>query len=102
MSELTLYKDKEFKEPFTIENLGDIEAGDIRTIEGFLHNSTSNDIVDISYETGDSDVKVFNIPSHLSENSWAKVEVSYAPDKLRVTPLNTFITFLGKRRIPPE
>ena len=102
MSELTSYKDKNFKEPFTIENLGDVEAGDVRTIEGYLFNSTPNDIVNLAYETGDKDVKVFNIPSFLSSQNWHKVEVSYAPDKLRDTPLNTFVTFTGKRRIPPE
>ncbi len=102
MSELTLYKDKGFKEPFTIENLGDVEAGDIRTVDGFLYNSTPNAIIDISYETDDRDVKVFNVPARLDSESWAKVEVNYAPDKLRTTPLNTFVTFVGKRRIPPE
>ncbi len=102
MSELTLFKDKDLKEPFTIENLGDIEAGDIRTIEGFLYNSTPNDIIDIAYETGDEDVKVFQIPPNLASQNWSRVEVSYAPDKLRTNPLNTFVTFTGKRRIPPE
>lgn len=102
MSELTLFKDKKLKEPFAIENLGDVEAGDIRTIEGFLFNSTPNDIVNLAYETGDKDVKVFNIPDNLASQNWTKVEVSYAPEKTRKTPLNTFVTFTGKRRIPPE
>ena len=102
MSELTLYKDKNLKEPFKIENLGDVEAGDVRTIEGYLYNSTPNDIVQIAYETEDNDVKVFNIPQFLSSQNWSRIEVSYAPDKLRTEPLNTFVTFTGKRRIPPE
>jgi len=102
MSELTLYKDKTLKEPFAIENLGDVEAGDIRTLEGYLFNSTPNDIVNLAYETGDKDVKVFNIPENLASQNWTRIEVSYAPDKLRTDPLNTFVTFTGKRRIPPE
>ncbi len=102
MSELTLFKDRRLSIPFSIEDLGDIEAGDVRTIDGYLYNSTPNNIVGITYETGDSDLRVFNIPSQLQSESWKKIEIKYSPSKERTEPLNTFVTFRGLRKIPPE
>ena len=102
MTDLVLYKDRKFTIPFTIEDLGDVEAGDIRIIEGYLYNSTPNSIIQIDYEVPDEDVEVLEVPPMLEGEAWSKVEIKYAPDKLRTTPLNTFVTFTGKRRIPPD
>jgi len=102
LSDLTLFKDKELKHPFVIEDIGDVEAGDVRTLDGYLYNSTIFEIIDIFYETADKDVHIFNIPDTMMGETWSQVEVSYTPDKLRGTALNTFITFRGKKRIPPE
>jgi len=102
LSDLTLFKDKELKHPFEIEDIGSVEAGDIRTLDGYLYNSTIFEIVDIGYEVPDKDVHVFNIPESMIGETWSKVEINYSPDKLRSTALNTFVTFRGKKRIPPE
>jgi len=102
MTDLVLYKDKKFKDPFSIENIGDVEAGNTRTIEGYLYNSTINHIVKIEYETTDKDIHVLDLPESLEGGNWKKIQIEYAPDKLRTTPLNTFVTFRGLRKIPPE
>ena len=102
MSDLTLYKDKELKHPFVIEDIGNTDAGEIKTLDGYLYNSTINEIIDIQYETTDKDVRIFNIPKSMPSETWSKVQINYSPNKLRTTALNTFITFRGKRRVPPE
>ena len=102
MSDLTLFKDKGLTQPFVIEDIGTVEAGDIRTLDGYLYNSTINEIVNIDYEVEDKDVRIFNIPDSMMGETWSKVEITYSPDKLRTTALNTFVTFRGKKKIPPE
>jgi len=102
MSDLTLFKDRELKHPFVIEDIGNIEAGDIKVLDGYLYNSTPNEIIDIFYETLDEDVHLFNVPDSMMGETWKKIEINYTPDKLRTTALNTFVTFRGKRKIPPE
>ena len=102
MTDLVLYKDREFKNPFAIEDLGDVQAGDIRIIEGYLYNSTPNDIIKIDFEVADNDVTLLNVPSMLKRESWEKIQIRYAPAEVRTVPLNTFITLKGIRRIPPE
>ena len=102
MSDLTLFKDKNFTKPFVIQNLGDVEAGTSRVIEGYLYNSTVFDMLDIDYEVPDPDVHLKNVPEKLVGESWSTVEIHYNPKKSRILPLNTFVTFTGKKRIPPE
>lgn len=99
---LVVYKDRDFDEPFKIENLGDVEAGDVKVLEGYLYNDSKHSVINIEYETADRDVHLFNVPEMLKAGSWEKIEIKYAPDRLRTTPLNTFVTFRGKERIPPE
>jgi len=102
MSDLVLYKDRQFKTPFAIEDLGDVQAGDIRILEGYLYNSTQDDILKIEYEVDDKDVELLNIPSSLKGGGWDKIQIRYAPNEVRTVPLNTFVTLKGIRRIPPE
>jgi len=102
MSDLTLFKDKELKQPFVIEDIGTVDAGDVRILDGYLYNSTINEIIDINYEVDDKDIHIFNIPDSMLGETWSKVEINYSPNKLRTTALNTFVTFRGKRKIPPE
>jgi len=102
MTELVLYKDRNFTDPFSIENLGNVEAGDIKIIEGYLFNNTHDSIIEIDYDVGDRDVEILEVPSMLEGGQWVKVEMKYSPNKLRTTPLNTFVTFTGKRKILPE
>jgi len=102
MTDLVLYKDKDLKEPFTIENLGTTEAGNSRKVEAWLHNSSVNDIVQIEYETADVDVHIHGLPESLRGESWQRVMVEYSPNKMRTTALDTFVTFRGFRVVPPE
>jgi len=102
MSDLIIFKDKELKDPFTIDDIGDTDAGDIRRLEAYLYNSTVHEIVDIFYETLDEDIHIFNVPDSMLGETWNKVEIVYSPDKLRTDGLNAFVTFKGKKRIPPE
>lgn len=102
MSDLTLFKDRELKHPFVIEDIGNVEAGDVKTLDGYLYNNTINEIVSIDYEVDDRDVHIFNLPVSMLGETWNKVQIKYSPDKLRTIPLNTFVTFIGKRKIPPE
>ena len=101
-NELVLYKDRSLKQPFKIEDLGDTEAGDIKKMDGYLYNTTPDVIKNIHYETLDPDVHILEVPTVLEGENWAKVDVTYTPDKLRTSALNTFVTFKGKRRTPPE
>ncbi len=100
--DLVLYKDKNFKDPFSIENLGDIVAGDTKVIEGYLYNTTVDDIVKIQYEVPDTDIQLIDVPDSLQGESWQKIQIKYSPRKVRTTPLNTFVTFSGLRKIRPE
>jgi len=102
MTDLVLYKDKELKHPFVIEDIGDVEAGDSKTIEGWLANNTEFQIITISHEIFDSDVSILGVPTLLGAREAHPVSIKYAPNKLRIKPLDTFITFYGKKRIPPE
>jgi len=100
--ELVLYKDEEFTEPFKIEDIGDVDAGDIKLIEGFLKNHSDRQIVQIKPEILDEDISVIGLPEELESGTFQKVTIRYTPNKARETALNTFITFWGKKRIPPE
>jgi len=102
LSDLTLYKDRELTDPFGIEDLGDVEAGDVKTINGWLYNKTDFDIIGIEVETLDMDVEVTGLPESLDHRSSKVVTIKYSPSELRVEALNTYITFRGKKRIPPE
>lgn len=102
MSDLVFYKDAEFKEPFSIEDIGDVDAGDIKFVEGYLKNESDRDIVKIEPEILDEDVNVIDLPEQLGSQAWQKVTIRYTPKESRQTALNTFITFWGKKRIPPE
>ena len=59
-------------------------------------------MVRIEYETIDPDLRVLGTPAKLGMRSGQSVVIEYSPSLLRETPLNTFITFLGKKRIPAE
>lgn len=102
MTDLVLYKDRKFTIPFTIEDLGDVEAGDVRIIDGWLYNSTLDSIIQIDYEVPDQDIEILDVPTILEGEGWSKISIKYSPDKLRTEPLNTFVTFTGKRRRPPD
>lgn len=102
MMDLILYKDKDLKEPFTIEDLGDVDAGDIRILDGYLKNESIYNILDIESELFDEDVELIDVPNNLESENWQRVKIKYAPKETRTTALNTFITFHGKKRIPPE
>ena len=100
--DLVLYKDKKLKEPFTIEDLGDVDAGDIRILDGYLKNESIYEILHIEPETFDEDIELIDMPRDLPSEGWQFVKIKYAPKETRTTALNTFITFHGKKRIPPE
>ena len=100
--DLVLYRDKDLKEPFTIEDLGDVDAGDIRILDGYLKNESMYNILDIESELFDEDVELIDVPKNLESENWQLVKIKYAPKETRTTALNTFITFHGKKRIPPE
>ena len=99
---LVLYKDAEMTQPFTIEDIGDVDAGDIKFVEAWLRNDSSRDYVQIEPETFDEDIKVLDLPNQLGPNMWQLVTIRYAPKENRDTGLNTFISIWGKKRIPPE
>ncbi len=102
MTDLVLYKDSSLENKFVIENIGDTDAGSIRIIEGYLANNTSFEIVRIAWEAFDEDIKVIGAPESLTARAFEPVTIKYSPDKLRTKPLDSFITFHGRKRIPPE
>ena len=102
MSDLTLYKDKARTLPFGIEDIGDTEAGETRQVEAWLSNNTDFDMIRIEYESIDPDLRVLGTPAKLGMQSAQSVIIEYSPSLLRETPLNTFLTFYGKKRIPAE
>lgn len=102
MTDLVLYKDKKLKEPFTIEDLGDVDAGDIKIVDAYLKNNSTHQILHIESEIFDDDIELIDIPNSLESENWQLVKIKYAPKETRTTALNTFITFRGKKRIPPE
>jgi len=102
MSDLTLYKDRGKQHPFVIEDIGDVEAGDSKIIEAYLSNETSFEIIRIGADIGDKDIILTGIPERIEPKSTHPVLINYSPGKLRTRPLDTFVTFHGKKRIPPE
>ena len=102
MTDLVLYKDEKLTQPFAIEDLGDVDAGDIKMIEGYLKNNSEYQILEILPELLDEDIEIIDLPEQLASEAWQKLTIRYAPKETRITPLNTFITFWGKKRIPPE
>ena len=102
MSDLVLYKDAELSEPFIIESIGKVEAGDTKMVRGYLRNETPFDIEQIKYETGDTDLFIRNLPDIIMGESHAEILVGFSPKKARETALNSFITIKGKKIIPPE
>ncbi len=102
MSDLIYYKDREMKIPFNIEDIGDVDAGDIKFIEGYLKNESDRQMVQIEPEIIDEDIEIIDLPKMLESQAWQKVSIRYTPKKTRTEALNTFITFWGKKRIPPE
>ncbi len=100
--DLVLYKDSDLKEPFAIEDIGDVDAGDIKFVKGYLKNNSQYDILQIEPELFDPDIKIIDLPEMLSSEAWQEITIRYAPKETRETALNTFITFWGKKRIPPE
>ena len=102
MSDLILYKNEDLTEPFSIEDIGDVDAGDIKFVDGWLKNESRWQVVQIEPEVLDEDIKVLDLPTMLPSHKSAKVIIRYAPKQTRETALNTFITFWGKKRIPPE
>jgi len=101
-TELIFYKDKELTIPFNIEDIGDVDAGAIKIVEGYLVNESGRDIVQIEPEVFDEDIEVIDLPQELSNTEWQKVSIRYTPKESRDVGLSTFITFWGKKRIPPE
>jgi len=102
MSDLVLYLDEALTKPFAIEDIGDVDAGDIKFVKGYLKNESKRDVIQIEPEVFDEDVKVIDLPDQLVSQAWQEVTIRYAPKENRETGLNTFITFWGKKRIPPE
>ena len=102
MTDIVLYKDDKFTAPFTIEDIGDVNAGDIKFVDGWLRNESHRDVVQIEPELLDEDVTVIDLPKQLGPSAWQKVTIRYAPKKTRQEALNTFVTIWGKKRIPPE
>ncbi len=102
MSELVLYTDIEMTQPFTINDIGDVDAGDIKFVDAWLRNESKRDMVQIEPETFDDDVTVLDLPVELGPTMWQQVTIRYAPKENRDTGLNTFISIWGKKRIPPE
>jgi hypothetical protein len=79
VSDLTLYKDKARTMPFTIEDIGDVEAGDTKLVEGWLSNNTDFDMIRIEYETLDPDLSVLGTPAKLGMQSAQLVTIKYSP-----------------------
>jgi hypothetical protein len=102
MTDLVFYKDEKFTNPFTIDDIGDVDAGDIRFVHGWLKNESNMQIVQIEPEVLDEDITVIDLPKELHSKRSQKVTIRYAPKENREEALNTFITFWGKKRIPPE
>ncbi len=101
-NDLILYKKENFTDPFTIEDIGDVDAGDIKFIEGWLKNESDRQIVQIEPEVLDEDIEVIDLPGQLLSKASQKITIRYAPKEKRDKALNTFITFWGKKRIPPD
>ena len=78
-----------------------MEAGDIKIIDGYLKNNSRHNIQQIDFELIDEDIELSNVPKVLSGEDWQLIKIKYAPKKTRLEALNTFITFRGKKRIPP-
>ena len=57
MSDLILYKDEKLTDPFSIEDIGDVDAGDIKFAKGYLKNNSQYDIVQIQTELFDEDIR---------------------------------------------
>jgi hypothetical protein len=102
MTDLILFKDRDFKEPFTVEHLGNVKAGTTKVIEAYLKNMTDFDIQEINYEVVDKDVTIINSPNSLKAESWALVNIRYSPNALRMRGLNTYVTYTGDKVIPAE
>lgn len=102
MTDLVLYKDTKLEDPFVIENIGDTDAGSIRIVEGYLANNSSFEVIRIAWEAFDEDIKVIGAPESLLGNTFEPVTIKYSPNKVRTRPLDSFITFHGRKRIPPE
>ena len=102
MTDIEFYKDKERRELFSIEHLGNIEAGNTVMIEGYLYNNTEYDIIDLDFTVPDSDVTILNMPKRLRYKTMVEIQLKYSPKETRMKALNTYITFSGKKVIPPE
>jgi len=102
LTDLTLYKDKALKIPFTIEELGDVDAGDIKIIEGYLMNDSRYEIIRIEPVILDEDVSLIDVPDRLDIGEWKRIHIKYSPKNTRTEALQTFVSFYGKKRIPPE
>jgi len=97
-SDLVLYKDRAFKNPFVIEELEDCEPGKTVGCKGYLSNNTNYEIFEISYESKDSDLTIHGVPKKLSAGSWLPVDIKFTPSEDRIIPLQTTITITGKIR----
>jgi len=102
MTDLILYKDKDLKHPYTIEDLGDVDAGDVKILDAYLFNSSVYEIIQIEKDILDEDIELIDVPEFLSTESWQLIKIKYTPKETRMKPLNTYITLRGKKRIPPE
>ena len=102
MSELVLYRDENFTQPFIIESMGKVDAGDEKSLRGYLKNEIELDIEQIHYETSDDDLFLDDLPSELKSDQSAVVFIKFKPKKTRELGLNSFITIKGKKVVPPE
>jgi len=96
--ELVLYKDKNFRNSFVVQDFPDVEPGDTKQKTAYLSNDTNNEIIQIGYETKDPDVRMEELPDRLSGGAWQPCKIVFSPSIDRTIPLNTSITIVGKKR----
>ena len=95
--DLCLYRDKDFKNSFVVENFGDVISGETAKKTGYICNNSDSTILQIDYSSNDPDVTLEDLPLILDSGEWKKIDVVYSPDKTRKTGLNTSVVLTGKK-----
>lgn len=98
--DLALYKDRAALHLFDVEDLGRVRAGETKTITGYLSNNTKFKMKDISYSTGDDDIKILNLPDSLSSFEVTDIQVMFNPDKERRHSLKNWVRLDAIKVVP--
>lgn len=103
---LRFYHDKECQEPFSMEFMTPVIAGETDSMKVYAKNVTPEKLYRLKIESGDPDLKIEASDENIAPYGIIELTVTFSPSKTRKESLNSKFTVSGlalaKRKLMRE